>query len=99
MGFFQRISLLHLELTERCNAACPMCGRTGKNGEPNPHLTGRELSLADFQGIFPREFLNELKQIRFCGNFGDPAAARDHKMGEGMGRTAPRAPSSAIPPG
>ena len=72
------IKQVHLEITENCQAACPMCMRNIKNGEEvNPHLSMAELSLDDCKKIFTAEFLNQLKNIYFCGNFGDPIMAKD----------------------
>jgi len=68
---------VHVELTTRCNAACPMCPRTRAGGEKNPNLPLAELSLADFQRMFPPELLRRLKQFLFCGNYGDAMVARD----------------------
>lgn len=71
------IAEIHLELTERCNAACPMCGRNQQGGAENANLAGREITLADFQSMFDRTTLRRLERLRFCGNFGDPAVASD----------------------
>jgi MoaA/NifB/PqqE/SkfB family radical SAM enzyme len=68
---------LHIEPTERCNARCPMCGRNDRRGQVNSFLRNREISLSHFQKFFPRDFLSSLQSVRLCGNFGDPAAARE----------------------
>lgn len=68
---------LHIELTERCNAHCPMCGRFDSHGGEIAYLTGAELSLEDLRRVLPPTLLSSLRSIRLCGNFGDPAAARD----------------------
>lgn len=68
---------VHVELTTRCNAACPMCPRTRAGGEQNPNLPLTELTLADFQAMFPPAQLQRLKQFLFCGNYGDALVARD----------------------
>jgi MoaA/NifB/PqqE/SkfB family radical SAM enzyme len=39
------IKSVHLEITEACNASCPMCARNINGGEDNPHLKDNELSL------------------------------------------------------
>jgi len=36
-----------------------------------------ELSLDDVKRLLPKEFLPQLSKVFFCGNYGDPAAARD----------------------
>lgn len=68
---------VHLEITERCNAACPQCPRRIEGGVINPKLTMAELTLSDIKDLFPSDFLQQLKKIYLCGNYGDPAAARD----------------------
>lgn len=68
---------LHIELTERCNAACPMCGRFTSDGLEQTFLANREISIGEFRAHFPPELLRSLFTVRLCGNFGDPAVARD----------------------
>lgn len=60
---------LHLELTNHCNAKCPMCSR---EIDPIEHI--QNLSLDDIT-----RSCNELKfdQINYCGNDGDPLMAPD----------------------
>jgi MoaA/NifB/PqqE/SkfB family radical SAM enzyme len=69
---YEEIKNIHLELTERCQAECPMCPRTG-----NPLVGKRELSLTDIEIIFPKEFIKQLVSITVCGNFGEPVLAKD----------------------
>ena len=64
-------------MTEACNASCPMCARNLNGGEVNPHLNNRELSIADIERIFPVDFVQQLKRVYMCGNYGDPAVASD----------------------
>ena len=72
-----QVRVLHLELTTRCNAACPMCARTAPGGRVNPKLPLTELSLDDISTILPESFVRQLDQIYLCGNYGDPIAAND----------------------
>ena len=74
---YEDITTVHLEMTEACNASCPMCARNLNGGEVNPLLHGAELTIADIERIFPIEFLQQLKRIYMCGNYGDPAVAAD----------------------
>lgn len=71
------IKEVHLELTERCQAACPMCDRNIRGEGINPHIRNVELTLADIKKIFTVEFLRQLKSVQFCGNYGDPIIAED----------------------
>lgn len=71
------IRTIHLEITERCNAACPMCARNINGGEDNPWLQNAELSLNDIITIFPDKFIQQLNHMFMCGNYGDPIVAKD----------------------
>tara|TARA_B100000965_G_scaffold388978_1_gene394125 strand:+ start:7325 stop:8389 length:1065 start_codon:yes stop_codon:yes gene_type:complete len=71
------IKTIHLEITQNCQAACPMCDRN-MNGEGiNPHINLDELSLKDCMDIFPPKFINQLETMYMCGNLGDPIIAKD----------------------
>lgn len=74
---YNEIRTVHLEITDSCNAACPMCARNINGGEPNPQLPGTELYIEDIQRIFEPEFIRQLDRLYMCGNYGDPIAARD----------------------
>lgn len=75
---YRDLNGMHLELTTRCNAACPMCPRHIKNGsEINPRLPMTEITLDQFKSWFPKEFLQQMRRVYACGNYGDPLAARD----------------------
>jgi len=65
------IQTLHLEVTERCQAACPQCGRTGIN------IMQAELNLEDCKKLFSQSFIKQLEVMYMCGNFGDPIIAHD----------------------
>jgi len=74
---YSRIKTVHLEITSRCNASCPQCGRNVLGTWVNPSLPITELTLDDCKKIFTKEFLLSLNRIYMCGNFGDPIAAQD----------------------
>lgn len=67
---FHNVKIIHLEPTTNCNAACPQCLRTRTSFEPN------ELSLEDVKVLFTQDVLLQLEKIYMCGNYGDPASAR-----------------------
>ena len=69
---YEEIKKIDLELTERCQAECPMCPRTD-----NPLVGKRELSLKDVEKIFPKDFVKQLISVNFCGNFGEPVLTKD----------------------
>lgn len=74
---FEDIKIVHLELTTKCNASCPMCLRTVCGGKVNPQLPLTELSLKDIQKIFPIDWVQKLHRIYMCGNYGDPVVAQE----------------------
>ncbi len=76
---YNAINEVHLEVTQRCNASCPMCDRNVNGGEVNPHIKGKEaeLTLDHCIDIFPHDFIAQLHTMYMCGNLGDPISARD----------------------
>jgi MoaA/NifB/PqqE/SkfB family radical SAM enzyme len=73
----EEIKVIHLEVTQRCQAACSMCDRNKNGGDVNPHIDLSELSLEDCQKIFDKKFISQLKRMYMCGNLGDPIIAND----------------------
>lgn len=71
------IRTIHLEITQACQASCPMCDRNQNGGALNPHINLDELTLEDCQRIFSPEFIRQLNTMYMCGNLGDPIVARD----------------------
>jgi MoaA/NifB/PqqE/SkfB family radical SAM enzyme len=74
---YENIKQVHLEVTQRCQAACPMCDRNENGGVDNRHIDNSELSLADCKKIFSPEFIAQLDNMYMCGNLGDPIVAKD----------------------
>lgn len=74
---FTDLQAVHLEITNNCQAKCPMCSRNFRGGLENPNIKINEWSLADFKNIFTTEVLNQINSIYFCGNFGDPIINND----------------------
>ena len=74
---YEDVRAIHLEITEKCQAACPMCDRNIHGGKDNPNLGMHELSLLDIQTMMPPDFVKQLERIYMCGNFGDPIVAKD----------------------
>ena len=71
------IKQIHLEITQNCQASCPMCDRNQNGGALNPHIKLNELYLKDCHKIFEREFIQQLETMYMCGNLGDPILAKD----------------------
>lgn len=69
---------LHIELTNACNAACPMCVRFfGNSPLVRPDLEIGQITLEKFKQYFPPHVLKKCELILFCGVHGDPGTARD----------------------
>lgn len=74
---FSTLKQIHIELTTKCQASCPMCIRNYHGVQENPQLLLTELSLEDFQSIINLKILAQIEHLLFCGNFGDPTIAQD----------------------
>jgi MoaA/NifB/PqqE/SkfB family radical SAM enzyme len=74
---YNEIKTVHLEVTDSCNASCPMCARNINGGEDNPQLPNTELYLEDIKTMFSDDFIMQLDRLYMCGNYGDPIAAKD----------------------
>lgn len=69
---FNELQQIHLEITNNCQASCPMCVRNNHGGAENPLLKINNWSLEDFKTIINKEVLEQVSSIYFCGNYGDP---------------------------
>lgn len=74
---YNDIKSIHLELTSKCQARCPMCPRRINGGLINPLFELAEITLEQFKEWFPEDFIKQLGYINFCGNLGDPIIAKD----------------------
>jgi len=72
-----QITHLHIELTTRCNAVCPMCMRNYRGLDHNDGYPLTELRLPDIKKIFSEDFCQQIRGIHFNGNLGDFSLARD----------------------
>ncbi len=68
---------IHLELTSKCQARCPMCPRRINGGPMNPLFDPTEITLEVFKQWFPVDFIKQLDSLFMCGNLGDPIIAQD----------------------
>jgi MoaA/NifB/PqqE/SkfB family radical SAM enzyme len=69
---FNKIDEYQVELTTYCNAACPQCPRNINGGRVNPHLKLEHLPRSVINQAFTTELCNRLRQVFFCGSYGDP---------------------------
>lgn len=74
---FSDLKNIHLEITNRCQASCPMCSRNYHGGLENPLIKNKDWTINDFKKILTRDVLHQLEGFYFCGNFGDPIINND----------------------
>ena len=74
---YSSIKQLHLEISTRCNASCPLCPRNLSGYDDDLGYPVHDMRLEEAQIIFPPEFLKQLDRILINGNFGDFVTARD----------------------
>jgi MoaA/NifB/PqqE/SkfB family radical SAM enzyme len=87
---FNELESIHLEISNRCQASCPMCPRNIHSGIENPSLKINDWSYDDFVRIVSPEVLSQIKELNFCGSFGDPMMNNDLiRMCEYVKETAP----------
>ena len=73
----QDIRDIHLEITSRCHAKCPMCPRRINGGPLNPFIHLDDITLEIFKKWFPEDFIKQLDSLFMCGNLGDPIVSKD----------------------
>ena len=62
---------VHLEISSRCNAACPLCPRNFYGYSYNDGYVEHDMTLAEAKKIFSVNFVKQLNEIYVNGNFGD----------------------------
>ena len=65
--------MLHVELTNLCNAACPICPRYWASTPlTRPGLEPTSITVEQFKQWFSPEFLKtQVQRVMLCGNQGD----------------------------
>ena len=72
---YSEVESLQIDPTSKCNLLCPQCARVYQ-GKVNPFLPLTELTPEDYDKIFTKDFIPQLKTVIFNGNYGDPVATR-----------------------
>jgi len=68
----RKIKVLHLEPTDVCQLACPLCAR---EVDPNFKKSSKHhLTISQIQKYFSDQQIKELDKMFMCGSYGDPAA-------------------------
>jgi len=65
------IKSIQIEITERCNAACPACQRNYFGYGSKPGIYKGNMTLEQFKILLPEDFLEQIGDVNFCGNLGD----------------------------
>lgn len=71
------IKRLHIELSTRCQASCPMCPRNHAGGAVRGFVGLDDISFKQFEKWFTPGFLSQLEFFLACGNYGDPVMNND----------------------
>lgn len=74
---FNELKQIHLEITNNCQASCPMCNRNINGGLDNPLIKIENWSLNDFKTVMTPKVLGQIDSYYFCSNFGDPMMNND----------------------
>lgn len=69
---YDQLRSVHLEITNRCQASCPMCTRNYHGGLANPNIKNKDWTVDDYKSIFPPDLMKQIMGVSLCGNFGDP---------------------------
>jgi len=72
-----RSNVVHIELTDKCQASCPMCARNSNGGAERSFVGNNEITLDVFKRWFPEKYLSGVVNFYACGNYGDPIIAKD----------------------
>jgi len=74
---FDEIKMVHVEVTGKCNARCPMCSRYDKLGNLHAGIEETHLPKELFYKFFDKTFVLQLKHVYFSGVYGDPCIHPD----------------------
>lgn len=69
---YNKIDEYQIEITSYCNAACPQCPRNLNGHGINPYMPLRHLERSVIDQAFTPELCSRLRQVFFCGSYGDP---------------------------
>lgn len=74
---YKNIDKVHLEISSRCNAACPDCLRNFRGVDVIDTYPVCDMSLEQVKQIFTDSFVKQLTILTINGNYGDFVTARD----------------------
>ena len=74
MSFYKKVSVVQIEHSTICNAACPQCLRENKPGDYS-WFEQKYIPTEFYETKIPQHVYDQLEMINFCGVMGDPCAA------------------------
>lgn len=74
---YEDIKSVHLEISTRCNASCPLCPRNVFGYDMELGYPVHDMSLTEVKKIFEVNFLKQLTDVLINGNLGDFVTARE----------------------
>jgi MoaA/NifB/PqqE/SkfB family radical SAM enzyme len=74
---FNELTALQIEITNRCQASCPLCARNVHGGLDNPSLKLHDWTLDYFKKIFNQEVLDQISAIDIAGTAGEPTLNKE----------------------
>ena len=75
---YKNVAHIHMELSSRCNAACPGCSRFVMNSPVvRAEVPQVDVTIEQFKSWFDLSFIKQVKKWQFCGSYGDPLACKD----------------------
>jgi len=69
---YHNITEYQIEITTYCNAACPQCPRNNLGVGINPYMPLTHLPRVTIDRAFDTKLCEQLRQVFFCGSYGDP---------------------------
>jgi len=72
---FETAKVLHLEVTDVCQAECPLCAR--ETDQSFNKDIKHNLTVSDIKHVLGEQFVHRLDKMFMCGNYGDPAAGQN----------------------
>lgn len=75
LKLFDTAKVLHLEVTDVCQAECPLCARETDHSFNKD--VRHNLTVNDIQQSLGQSFIQQLDKMFMCGNYGDPAAGQN----------------------
>jgi len=78
IDIFNKKIRLNIELSDFCNAGCPLCSRHKKGTSvTQDYVNLKQITIDQFKEWFDETIIDDIGGICICGNFGDPMTCTD----------------------